>query len=91
MPVRGVVLAALVLALPALTDCSQESYATKIGDRTYKIEGPAVPGGVEGPNRRLAQRLCPGGYRVLDSTRSKEGCSDGCDAGISTNWVIRCL
>ena len=83
--------AALLLALPALISCSSQSYATKIDERTYRIEGPAVPGGAEGPNRRLAEKVCPGGYRVIDSTRSKEGCSDGCVAGISTNWVIRCL
>jgi hypothetical protein len=85
------VLAILLSALPSLISCSSQSYATKIGDRTYRIEGPGVPGGAEAPNRRLAERLCPGGYRVLDTTKSKEGCTDGCNAAISTNWVIRCL
>ena len=88
---RLVLVAILLSALPGIISCSQQSYATKIGDRTYKIEGPGVPGGVEGPNRRVAERVCPGGYRVLDTTKSKEGCTDGCNAAISTNWVIRCL
>ena len=88
---RLVLLPTLLLVLAGLASCSSQSFATKIDDRTYKIEGPEVPGGAEAPNRRLAERVCPGGYRVLDSTRTKEGCSDGCSAGISTNWVIRCL
>jgi len=88
---RLLFLGSLGLVLAGLASCSSQSYATKIDDRTYKIEGPEVPGGAEAPNRRLAERVCPGGYRVLDSTRTKEGCADGCVAGISTNWVIRCL
>jgi hypothetical protein len=89
---RRLLLAAIVLLAPAaLACCTANSFATKIDDRTFRIEGPGVPGGVEAPNRRMAERVCPGGYRVLDSTRSKEGCSDGCNSEISTNWVIRCL
>ena len=84
-------LAALLLLVSGALSCTSQSFATKVDDRTFRIEGPAVPGGVEAPNRRAAERVCPGGYRVLDSTRHKEGCSDGCVAGISTNWVIRCL
>jgi hypothetical protein len=88
---RLLLLATLLLAQTLLVCCTAKSFATKIDDRTFRIEGPEVPGGVEAPNRRVAERVCPGGYRVLDSTKSKEGCSDGCNAGISTNWVIRCL
>ncbi len=85
-------LIALLLVSAGLAACSaMQSSATKIDDRTYKIEGPGVPGGAEAPNRRTASRICPGGYRVLDSTRSKEGCSDGCSGATSMNWVIRCL
>ena len=85
-------LIALLLMSAGLAACAPpQSSATKVDDRTYKIEGPGVPGGAEAPNRRLALRICPGGYRVLESTRSKEGCADGCDASISTNCVIRCL
>ena len=86
-------LAATALLVSAmLAACKpMQSAASKIDDRTYRIEGPGVPGGAEAPNRRMAERVCPGGYRVLDSTRSKEGCSDGCESGISTTWVIRCL
>jgi hypothetical protein len=88
---RLIFLATLLLAPAGLACCTAQPYASRIDDRTYRIEGPEVPGGAEAPNRRMAERVCPGGYRVLDSTRSKEGCSDGCVSGISTNWVIRCL
>jgi len=88
---RRLLFALLLLPVAGLISCTAQSQATKIDDRTYKIEGPGVPGGAEAPNRRLAERVCPRGYRVLDSTRNKQGCSDGCDAEIYTNWVIRCL
>ena len=76
-----------VVALGGLVSCTAQSQATKIDDRTFKIEGPGVPGGAEAPNRRLAERVCPRGYRVLDSTRFKRDP----DEGTFTNWVIRCL
>ena len=56
-------------------------------ERTFRLEGPAVPGGAEAPNRRLAERLCPGGYRVIDSLRFKRDPGEG----TYTNWTIRCL
>lgn len=88
------VLLATVLLVPVRLVCcagTMQASATKIDDRTFRVEGPEVPGGALAPNRRVAERVCPSGYRVLDSTRSKEGCSDGCSAGITTTWVIRCL
>jgi hypothetical protein len=90
---RSVLAALVFLMLGALTACggAMKSSASKVDDRTYKIEGPGVPGGAEAPNRRLAERICPAGYRVLDSTRHKEGGVDTIDATVSTNWVIRCL
>jgi hypothetical protein len=88
---RLALLATLLLAPNALVSCTANSFATRIDDRTFRIEGPGVPGGAEAPNRRMAERVCPGGYRVLDSTRHKEGMSDGGDSAIFTNWVIRCL
>ena len=75
----------LPLALLALTACS-ESQATRIDYRTYRIEGPPTPGGETGPNRRLANRLCPNGFRVLDESRSRDP-----QVGISTMWTVRCI
>ena len=89
---RRLVLAPLLLLVAGSVACTAQSQATKIDDRTYRIEGPGVPGGAEAPNRRLAERVCPGGYRVLDSTRHKESQGgEGGSAEIYTNWVIRCL
>ncbi len=81
-------IALLLLASPALGSCTAlQSSATKIDDRTWKVEGPGIPGGAEAPNRRTASRICPNGYRVLDSTRFKIDP----DEGTHTNWTIRCL
>ena len=78
----------LLLTSAGLAACTApQSSATKVDDRTYKIEGPGVPGGAEAPNRRMATRVCPGGYRVLDSTNFKVDPAEG----TYTNWVIRCL
>lgn len=85
---RSLIAAAILLAPAGLASCAApQSSATKVDDRTFKIEGPGVPGGVEAPNRRLASRLCPGGYRVIDSLRFKRDP----DEGTFTNWTIRCL
>jgi hypothetical protein len=93
-PMRSRLLMVILLLAPAgLTCCGAlQSQATKIDDRTFKIEGPGVPGGAEAPNRRLAERVCPGGYRVLDSQRFKISSGEFADsADIHTNWTIRCL
>jgi hypothetical protein len=51
---RHLVLSALMaLASAGLAACSQ-SYASRVDERTYHIEGPEVPGGSDAPNRRLA-------------------------------------
>jgi hypothetical protein len=90
---RRLLLAVTPFLALALTCCAAlQASAVKVDDRTFKVEGPGVPGGAEAPNRRTAERVCPGGYRVLDSTRSKLGSGDGGgDATISTIWMIRCL
>ena len=41
----------------------------------------------DAPNRRLADKLCPRGYRVIEQSRGKPEP----DAQIQTNWTIRCL
>jgi hypothetical protein len=84
---RLVLRATLLLAAAALVSCTAQSYATKIDDRTYKIEGTGVPGGADAPNRRMAERVCPGGYRVVDQQRFKVDPQEG----TYNNWVIRCL
>jgi hypothetical protein len=80
------------IAILLLVGCS-DSEATRIGDRTYRIVSAEIPGGAEGPNRRLAERLCPGGYRKLDEQAHKGGPDRAIydEQNITTIWVIKCL
>jgi hypothetical protein len=74
----------LLLAILALAACTESSIS--------RIESPGIPGGSEAPNRRLAERVCPSGYRVMDKT-VHQGTPDRArdEPGIFTNWTIRCL
>ena len=78
-----VVIALLPVALAGCTEAS----ATRVDERTFNIEGPPVPGGAEAPNRRVAERLCPRGYRVLEKSDRKLDPA----LGVTTYWTIRCL
>jgi hypothetical protein len=81
----------LLLCLLPLAACT-ESSASRIDDRTFRIEDPGVSGGSEAPNRRLANRLCPKGYRLIDSESHKGGpdrVTD--DQNTTTIWTIRCI
>jgi hypothetical protein len=76
------------IGLLALTGCfAAESSAQRVDDRTWRIEGPRVAGGVSAPNRRLAEKLCPQGYRVLDQGRD----TDPYEGGTIISWTVRCL
>lgn len=81
----------MLIAVLALAACSQAT-ATRIDNRTFAIKGPGVPGGSDAPNRRLAERLCPNGYRVLDKD-VRYNTPDGYiqEEGVFTNWRIRCI
>jgi hypothetical protein len=84
---------ALLLAV-ILGACGvNQSEGSRIGDRTYRIISPEIAGGAEAPNRRLAQQLCPGGYRKLDEAAHKGGVdrADAQEQGITTIWTIKCL
>ena len=85
---RLVLAATLILVQCGLASCGTNSFASRVDDRTFRLEGPAVPGGAEAPNRRMALRLCPGGYRVLDQRSFKP---ESHDSAIQTDWLIRCL
>jgi hypothetical protein len=81
----------LLLTLLALTGCTQPSLS-KVDYRTYRIDSGGIPGGSDAPNRRLAEQVCPNGYRVIDETvhrntpdRYEE------EPGVFTSWTIRCL
>lgn len=82
----------LCLAVAAALAGCTAAKITELGNRTFRIEGPGVPGGSTVPNQRLAARACPNGYRVLDETvrrNTPDGYSD--EPGVFTNWTVRCL
>jgi hypothetical protein len=83
-------MAVLVITL-AVGGCTQAT-ASRVDERTFKIDGPAMGMASDAPNRRLAERLCPKGFRILDS-RTQAG---GPDRAIDTTdrmtiWTIRCI
>ena len=79
------------LALLALAGCT-DATASRIGDRTFRIEGPSLPSESSRPNQRVAERLCPRGYRVLNEI-TRRNMPDGVrdEDGQFTNWTIRCI
>jgi hypothetical protein len=81
-----------LLALAACTQANVNAASNRVDNRTFDIHGPPIPGGSDAPNRRLAQRLCPDGFRVLNSTvsRNTDGYSDFL-GDTFTNWTIRCI
>jgi hypothetical protein len=83
--------AVMLLALLALAGCS-ESSLSRIDARTFSIQSSGIPGGSEAPNRRLAERVCPKGYRIVDQEVHR-GTPDRAreESGVFTNWTIRCL
>ena len=84
---RRLCLIAIIVLLQAGLAACTKSFAVRVDERTFKIEGPPVEGGAEGPNRRDAARLCPQGYRVIEETRRRPDTG----VGIVTYWTIRCL
>jgi hypothetical protein len=79
------------LALLFLAACT-ESSVSRIDSRTFSIESAGVPGGSEAPNRRLAERVCPGGYRVVGQEVHRNTPDRArVEPGVFTNWTIRCL
>lgn len=88
----------LIFIVAALAGCSQAT-ASKIDAHTFSIQGPALVGGSSGPDRELAQRICPKGYRVLGESNVAGGSSltdrgahaDMENPGTTTSWTVRCL
>jgi hypothetical protein len=81
----------LVLALLLLAACT-EATASRVDERTFRIEGPSMGVISDAPNRRVANRLCPKGYRVVDSESHKGGPDRAIDeSNPMTVWTIRCL
>lgn len=88
---RLVPLLAALIPLLALTACVGATMS-KLDYRTYQIQSDAIPGGSDAPNRRMAAGVCPGGYRVLSNTESRNTPDRARDEpGVFTTWTIRCL
>lgn len=82
----------LPLALLLLLAACSQANLSRIDERTFRIEGPPIPGGAEAPNRRLAERACPKGFRLLSSESHKGGPDRAIDDyDTTTAWTIRCL
>ena len=82
---------AIFLVALLLAACT-EATASRVDERTFKIEGPSMGIITDAPNRRLANRLCPKGYRVLDTASHKGGPDRATDnQDTMTVWTIRCI
>jgi hypothetical protein len=85
---RALLLLLIVLPLAACVGATM----SKIDYRTFQIESDGVPGGSDGPNRRMAAQVCPGGYRVLEDTTHQNTPDRARDEpGVFTTCTIRCL
>ena len=81
----------LLIAILGLAACT-EATASRVDSRTFRIDGPGLPGGSDAPNRRIATRLCPNGYRVIDRVERRNTPDGWSEApGVFTDWTIRCL
>jgi hypothetical protein len=78
-------------AVFAIAGCT-EATVTPLGNRTFHIQGPGIPGGSIVPNQRVAARVCPDGYRVLhENVRNNTPDGYSYKPGVFTNWTIRCI
>ena len=84
----------LIVSMMLLAACT-EATASKVDERTFKIEGPPMGLDTDAPNRRLANRICPKGYRVLDTQAHRGGPDRAAymagDGDMTTVWTIRCI
>jgi hypothetical protein len=84
-------LAVLLLLTPLLAACT-EATASRVDERTFRVEGPPMALNSDAPNKRLASRICPKGYRVLNSETHKGGPDRATDEDMPmTIWTIRCI
>jgi hypothetical protein len=83
----------LLLATLLVLGACVEPSLSKLDYRTYEINSGGIPGGSDAPNRRLAEQVCPGGYRVLDESVHRNTPDRARDeiGSVFTSWTIRCL
>jgi hypothetical protein len=81
----------LVLALLLLAACTEAS-ASRVDENTFRIEGPPCASCGNGPNERMANKVCPKGYYVLGSETHKGGVDRAIDEdNPMTIWTIHCI
>lgn len=82
-----------LLAILLAACAGNQSSASRIGERTYRIVSPEIPGGAEAPNRRLANQLCPSGFIKLTENAHKGGPDRAIydEQNITTIWTIKCI
>ena len=81
----------LVLAMLLLAACT-EATASRVDERTFRIEGPSMGVVSDAPNRRVANRICPKGYRVVDADTHRGGPDRATnESNPMTVWTIRCI
>jgi len=82
----------ILIAVLAVAACTQAN-VSRVDNRTFRIDGPGLPSGSDAPNRRMAARLCPRGYRVLDRVERRNTPDGYADftGSVFTNWTIRCI
>jgi hypothetical protein len=81
----------LVFAMLLLAACTSSS-ASRVDERTFRVESPAMAIGGDTANRHLAARLCPKGYYVVSSESHKGGPARATDETEPTTvWTIRCI
>lgn len=83
----------LLLATLLVLGACVEPSLSKLDYRTYEINSGGIPGGSDAPNRRLAEQVCPGGYRVMDESVHRNTPDRARDeiGSVFTSWTIRCL
>jgi len=85
---RAIVMLILMLGAAGCT----EATASRIDERTFAINGPSMGIITDAPNQRLAMRLCPKGFRILDSSTHAGGPDRATDnPDRTTIWTIRCI
>ncbi|HVH78313.1 MAG TPA: hypothetical protein VM782_02895 [Stellaceae bacterium] len=83
-----------LIALTLIGCGSNQANITRVGEKTFVIESPPVPGGGTGPNRRAAEQACNNrGYRVLDQDSHKGGPdrADWYEHNTTTVWKVECI
>jgi hypothetical protein len=84
---------AVLLLFPVFLAGCVGATVSRIDSRTFRIQDDGVPGGSSAPDRRMAEQVCPNGYRVLDETVHRNGPDlYRTEKGfVFTTWTVRCL